>query len=99
GRDVLVGNAALLEEAGVNSRALSQRADQLRTEGQTVMFVAVDRQAAGLVAVADPIRISAADAVRSLHSTGLRIVMVTGDNRHTAESVARKLGIDEVIAE
>jgi Cu+-exporting ATPase len=99
GRKIAVGNAALFEEAGIDGRPLAQRADQLRTEGQTVMNVAVDGKPAGLIAVADPIRVSAPDAIRALHAQGLRIVMVTGDNRHTAESVARKLGIDDVVAE
>ncbi len=76
----------------------SARADELRRQGKTVMFVAVDETLAGLLAVTDPIRASAAQAIRTLHSQGLRIVMATGDNLRTAEAVAVALGIDEVHA-
>ena len=99
GRTVVLGNAALLTEQGISVDAFQARLEALRAEGQTVMLAAVDGRLAGLVAVADPIRPSTPEAIRQLHADGLRIVMLTGDNRTTAEAVARKLGIDEVIAE
>ena len=98
GRHVLVGNAVLMAEAELDVSAGSARADELRRQGKTVMFVAVDETLAGLLAVTDPIRASAAQAIRTLHSQGLRIVMATGDNLRTAEAVAVALGIDEVHA-
>jgi Cu+-exporting ATPase len=99
GRAVAVGNLSLMEEAGARADALAQRADALRSEGQTVMFVAVDGRAAGLIGVADPIKVSTPDAIRALHGERLRIVMLTGDSKTTAQAVARRLGIDEVHAE
>jgi Cu+-exporting ATPase len=74
-------------------------AESMRAEGQTVMFVAVDGKAAGLIGVADPIKATTLEAIRQLHAEGIRVVMLTGDSRTTASAVARKLGIDEVIAE
>src|SRR5207245_10537329 len=79
--------------------ALMQRAEALRGDGQTVMFVAVNNKVAGLIGVADPIKESTPEAIDQLHKDGIRIVMLTGDNRTSAEAVARRLGIDEVIAE
>jgi P-type Cu+ transporter len=99
GRSVSIGNARLLEDLSIDTRSLADRADQMRADGQTVMFVAVDRKAAGLVGVADPIKDSTAEAIEGLHAEGIRLVMLTGDNRRTAEAVARKLGIDQVEAE
>jgi Cu+-exporting ATPase len=99
GRNVLVGNAALLAEQGVDAEPLRQRAESLRTDGQTVVLAAVDGKLAGLLGVLDPIRDSTPEAIRLLHEAGLRILMVTGDSKVTAEAVARKLGMDEVIAE
>jgi Cu+-exporting ATPase len=99
GRQVLLGNRALMEAAGVENASLAEHADSLRREGQTVMLVAVDGKLAGLVGVADPIKESAAEAIRALHAAGLRIVMLTGDNATTAHAVATKLGLDDVIAE
>ena len=78
---------------------MAERAEELRGDGQTVMFVAIDGRLAGLLGVADPIKESAAEAVRQLHREGLRVVMLTGDNRTTAEAVARKLGLDDVRAD
>ena len=78
---------------------LAAKAENLRADGQTVMFVAVDGKAAGLIGVADPIKETTAEAIRQLHEEGIRIVMLTGDSRTTAEAVARKLNIDEVVAE
>jgi len=99
GRVVALGNLALMQALGVEVSALSARADELRQDGQTVMFVAVDRKAAGLLGVADPIKASTPDAIRALHDEGMTIVMMTGDNTITAQAVARKLGIDEVLAD
>ena len=96
GKKVLIGKRSLLEEKNVqNLAALDSRADELQKQGRTVMFVAVDQQFAGLVAVSDPIKASTAEAVKSLHDLGLRIIMLTGDNEKTAKTVADKLGIDE----
>jgi len=99
GRAVLLGNAVLLSDHGVDSSGLEARLGALREEGQTVMLAAVDGRLGGLLGVADPIRASTPEAIHLLHQDGLRIIMLTGDSRATAEAVARKLGIDEVIAE
>jgi P-type Cu+ transporter len=100
GRAIALGNRAMMVEAGVTpSEAASSRADAMRAEGQTVMFVAVDGTLAGLIGVSDPIKASTPEAIRGLHDAGLRIVMLTGDSKTTAAAVARKLGIDEVVAE
>ncbi len=98
GRAVALGNSALMAEVGARADDLGARAEALRAEGQTVMFVSVDGALAGLVGVADPIKDTAAEALTALREEGLRIVMLTGDSRTTAEAVGRKLGIDEVIA-
>jgi Cu+-exporting ATPase len=99
GRTVGLGNAALMADQHVAIDPLRARLEALRREGQTVMLVALDGRLAGLVGVADPIRASTPEAIRLLHEDGMRIIMLTGDSRTTAEAVARKLGIDEVIAE
>ena len=99
GRKVAVGNRALMEQAGADPGPLAERAEQLRTEGQTVMFAAVDGTAAGLVGVADPIKETTPQAIEELHGEKLRVVMLTGDSKTTAEAVGKRLGIDEVIAE
>jgi Cu+-exporting ATPase len=99
GRQVALGNHALLETLAIDPGALAARAESRRREGETVMFVVVDGRPAGLLAVADPIKATTPDAIRLLHGEGLRIAMLTGDSRTTAEAVARKLGIDEVFAE
>ncbi|MDN5874704.1 MAG: copper-translocating P-type ATPase, partial [Sinobacteraceae bacterium] len=98
GRNVLVGNRRILEGAGIACAELDQRADARRAEGQTVMLVAVDGQSAGLIAVADPIKQSTAEAVSILRDEGIRLIMLTGDNEHTAQAVANTLGLDEVHA-
>jgi Cu+-exporting ATPase len=98
GRTVLLGNAAFLVERGIDTGSLDARAEALRAEGQTVVLVAIDGRLAGLIGVADPIRASTPEAIRLLHEDGLRLIMLTGDSRTTAEAVAKKLGIDEVIA-
>jgi len=97
-RRVAVGNQRLMDEVGAPLQPFADRAETLRREGQTVMFVAVDGRAAGLIGVADPIKETTPGAIEDLRRGGLRIVMLTGDNRTTAEAVARKLGIDEVHA-
>ena len=99
GHSVALGNLALLEQLRVDSGPLAVRAEELRADGQTVMFVAVDGQLAGLLAVADPIKATTVEAIRQLHAEGLKIVMLTGDNRTTAQAVARRLGIDDVLAD
>jgi Cu+-exporting ATPase len=98
GREIALGNPALLTELGIDAGALAERAEALRGEGQTVMFVVVDSKIAGLIGVADPIKETSAEAIRALHAEGLRIVMLTGDSETTAKAVAAKLGIDEVLA-
>ena len=99
GQDVALGNRALMGGLKVDLGVLVERAEALRGEGKTAMFLAVDGRAAGLVAVADPVKETTPDAIRALHEAGLRIVMLTGDSATTARAVADRLGIDEVIAE
>jgi Cu+-exporting ATPase len=99
GRKVVLGNAAMLGEIGVDAGMLEDEADRHRAEGRGVMFVGVDGKLAGFLVVADPIKESAAAAIEQLRRDGIRVVMLTGDNRRTAEAVARRLGIDEVMAE
>ena len=99
GRRVAIGNAAMMDGEGAGDASLGDVAGRYRDEGATVMFVAVERRYVGLVAVADPVKGNAAAAVERLHAEGLRIIMLTGDNLRTGEAVARKLGIDEVIAD
>jgi Cu+-exporting ATPase len=99
GRRVALGNAAFLREQGVDVAPLAARAEELRRDGATVIFAAIDGRLAGLFAIADPIKPTTPDALKALIADGLRIVMLTGDNRTTAEAVARKLGIAEVEAE
>ncbi len=99
GKQILIGNATLLDSAGVGHADLDIRADDLRKEGQTVMLVAIDGKAAGLLCVADPIKATASEALSALRKAGIHVAMLTGDSRKTAEAVARQLGIDEVHAE
>jgi len=99
GKQVVVGNDSFLQENGIPSAGLAQKAEELRRNGQTVIFVAIDGQAAGLIGIADPIKSSALPALQDLKAEGLRLVMLTGDNRATAEAVARSLGIEEYEAE
>jgi Cu+-exporting ATPase len=99
GHKIALGNVALMREVGVDPSALVRRADELRGDGQTVMFVARDEQLLGMVGVADPIKESSAEALNLLREAGLTIVMLTGDSRRTAEAVAAKLGITHVEAE
>ncbi len=99
GRSVALGNLALLESLSVDPGALARAGEERRAQGQTLMFVVVDDRAAGLIAVADPLKSSTARAIRELHAEGIRVVMLTGDNRTTARAVAEQLGIDRVEAE
>ncbi len=99
GHETALGNLKLLESLRIEPGELASRAETMRKEGQTVMFVAVDGKAAGLVGVADPIKETTPEAIRQLHEEGVRMVMLTGDSRTTAEAVSKRLGLDEVIAE
>jgi Cu+-exporting ATPase len=99
GLEVLVGSRRFLSEAGVSEDGLLPEAEELAREGKTPIFVAVDGEPAGLVAVADVVRDESREAVTRLHALGLEVAMLTGDNRRTAEAIARKLGIDRVVAE
>jgi len=98
GRAVALGNTAMMQEMDLDTTQAEERADALRVEGKTAMFIAVDGALAGIVAVADPIKDSTAQAIKELHAQGLRVIMATGDNERTAQAVAGKLGIDEVRA-
>jgi Cu+-exporting ATPase len=98
GRNVALGNPAMMQDLGLDTGDAEARADTFRADGKTAMFVAVDGALAGIVAVADPIKQSTEGAIRDLHALGLTIIMATGDNQRTAEAVARQLGIDEVRA-
>jgi Cu+-exporting ATPase len=99
GQDVALGNAALLHELGVNAGALADRAEGLRRDGQTVMFIIVNGKVTGLVGTTDPIKESTKEAIELLHKEDIKVVMLTGDGRATAETVGKTLGIDEVFAE
>jgi Cu+-exporting ATPase len=99
GQDIALGNVMLMEEQSVDVSSLSAQADEMRSDGATVIFIAVDGKAAGLLAIADPIKESTPEAIKQLQKQGLRIVMLTGDNRRTAEAVAKTLGITEIEAE
>jgi Cu+-exporting ATPase len=99
GHAVTLGNRRLMEDEGIPATELTADAEKLRMQGQTVMFIAVDGRMVGLIGVADPIKETTLEAIRQLHGEGIRLVMLTGDNRTTAEAVARQLGIDDVIPE
>ncbi len=99
GLTVALGNLKLFEELQIDAGDLPARAETLRSDGQTVMLLAIDGKAAGLIGVADPVKESTAEAIRTLHEEGVQVIMLTGDNRITAEAVARKLGIDRIEAE
>jgi Cu+-exporting ATPase len=96
---ITLGNKSLLEDLDIDPGALATKAEELRREGQTVLFVAVDGKVAGLLGVADPIKTTTVEAIKTLKEQGIKIVMLTGDSRTTAEAVAGKLGIDDVVAE
>ena len=99
GRQVALGNATLMTDLKIDSSPLEALADEHRSDGEGVMFAAVDGRIAAIIVVADPVKETAQEAIAALHLEGIRIVMLTGDNRRTADAVARKVGIDEVIAE
>jgi Cu+-exporting ATPase len=94
-----VGNAALMSDAGIDATALAAEVDRLANDGKTPMYVAIDGALAAVLAVADPIKDTSREAIRQFHNLGLEVVMLTGDNRRTAEAVARQAGIDRVVAE
>ena len=98
-RQVALGNAKLMAAQNIDTTPLQKQADELRLEGQTVMFVAVDGELGGFISVADPIKSSTPEALKALHDAGIKVVMLTGDNKTTANAVAKKLGIDRVEAE
>jgi len=99
GKRVALGNRAHLEDLGISKDGAEARADELRADGQTVIYLAVDGRVAGILGVADPIKPTTLEAIQELHRDHIRIVMLTGDSRVTAQAVARRLGIDEVVAE
>lgn len=99
GHDVSLGNRALFDQLQIDLGQMIEAAEQIRVAGQTVMFIGVDKNAAGLIGVADPIKESTPEAIRQLHEQGIRIVMLTGDSKTTAQAVAAQLGLDEVVAE
>ncbi len=99
GQDIALGNVMLMEEKAVDVSSFSTQADELRSDGATVIFIAVDGQAAGILAIADPIKETTPDAIKQIQNQGIHIVMLTGDNRRTAEAVAKKLGIEAIEAE
>jgi Cu+-exporting ATPase len=99
GKSVVLGNAKYLKEIGVTTDALADEADKLRADGATAIFAAIDGKVAGILAIADPVKPTTPEALKALHAENIRIVMLTGDNRTTANAVARGLGIDEVHAE
>ena len=99
GKRITLGNARFLSESGIDVGALEQKADELRQDGATAIFLGIDGQAAGILAIADAIKATTAEAIAALRKEGIRVVMLTGDNRTTAQAVGRKLGIDDVEAE
>jgi len=99
GKEVLLGNRTLMDENGVENRPFEDRIRKLETEGKTVMLMAVDRKLAGLIAVADTVKENAGEAIGQLHQMGIETVMITGDNRRTAQAIAQMVGIKEVLAE
>ena len=99
GKAIAVGNAALMSDRSIDHTRMDGEAERLATDGKTPMFVAIDGELAGVVAVADPIKETSREAIRRFHKLGLEVVMLTGDNRRTAEAVARQAGIDRVVSE
>src|SRR6185436_6999580 len=96
GQAVALGNFRLVEELGIDAASVAKRSEEMRREGQTVMFVVADRELVGLIGVSDPIKESTREAISGLHAQGIRVIVLTGDSRTTAEAVARKLGLDDV---
>ena len=99
GKAVALGNIKMMEELGIDASSFAEKADALRRDGATVIFAGIGGKPAGILAIADPIKATTADAIKTLQNLGIHVVMVTGDNKTTAEAVARKLGISEVVAE
>lgn len=99
GHQIAFGNISLMKDVGASNDKLNSKADELRTGGATVMFIAIDGELAGILAVEDPIKASTPDALKNLQAQGIEVVMLTGDNRKTAEAVAKRLGIKQVVAE
>ena len=99
GQEVALGGAGYMKELGVPTDQAGNTAEQLGNQGRTPLYAAVDRQLAAVIAVADPLKETTVDAIRHLHDAGLRVAMITGDNQHTANAIARQCGIDEVQAE
>ncbi len=99
GRTVRLGNAAFMHEAGVDLAALGEQADALAGQGQTLVYLAVDERPAGLLAIADPVKPDSREAVERLRALGIQVVMLTGDDEATARAVARRIGVDQVMAE
>jgi len=99
GHQVALGNATLMTELNIDTKLLTERVDVLRQQGQTVMLISVDNKAAGLISVADPIKKNSTKALQQLHKKGIKVVMLTGDNKVTAQAVAQSLGIDQVYAD
>lgn len=99
GKRIVIGNAVIMQQATINTRAIDQEADDLRKDGATAVFVSVDDKAAGILAIADPVKATTHEAVQALKNAGIRVIMLTGDNATTAKAVAKKLGISDVEAE
>jgi Cu+-exporting ATPase len=99
GRKLIIGNVRIMQDAGIDTSALDVMADELRRDGATAIFVAVDGKAAGILAIADPVKATTPEAIRALQAAGIRVVMLTGDNATTAKAVAKRLGIANVEAE
>jgi len=99
GRQVVLGNSAFLSELGIATNAIDDHAEKLRQDGATAIYIAIGGQVSGVIAIADPVKESAAPALKALKAEGIRVVMLTGDNRTTALAVARRLGIENVEAE
>jgi Cu+-exporting ATPase len=99
GKEILLGNRALMAENSVESRSFEDKIQELESYGKTVMLMSVDRKLVGLIAVADTLKEDAAEAIRNLHQMGIETIMITGDNRRTAQAIARRVGIEKVLAE
>lgn len=99
GKRIVIGNARIMQQANIDTRALDQAADDLRKDGATAIFMSVDENAAGILAIADPVKATTPEAVKALKDAGIRVIMLTGDNATTANAVAQKLGISDVEAE
>lgn len=97
--EILIGNRRIFEDAGISAEGFIEKTDQISADGQTAVFVVIDGKASAILGVADPIKETTPEAIKGLHDEGIKVVMLTGDSKSTAEAVARKLGIDEVIAE